>query len=41
MYEFKRVKGHIEIYYNNEFLCTADNMEEAERDVAAHQRGEL
>lgn len=41
MYDFKRVKGYIEVYFNGEFLFTADNMEEAQRDVEAHQRGEL
>ena len=41
MYDFKRVKGYIEIYFNGEFLCTADDEEEAKRDVEAHQRGEF
>ena len=41
MYEFRRVKGYIEVYFNDEFICTADNMEEAQRDAEAHQRGEL
>lgn len=37
MYDFKRVKGHIEVYFNGEFLFAADNMEEAERDVEEHK----
>lgn len=41
MYDFKTVKGHIEVYYNGEFLCTADNMDEAMKDAEAHSKGEL
>lgn len=41
MYEYKKVKGYIEVYYNGELLCTADDMEEAQRDVEAHQKGEF
>lgn len=41
MYDFKTVKGHVEVYYNGEFLCTADNMDEAMKDAEAHAKGEL
>ena len=41
MYDFKIVKGYIEVYFNGEFLFTSDNMTEARRDVEAHKRGEL
>lgn len=41
MYDFRTVKGHVEIYYNGEFLCTADNMDEALKDAEAHAKGEL
>lgn len=33
MYDFKNVKGHVEVYCNGEFLFTADSYEEAEREV--------
>lgn len=38
MYEYKNVKGHIEVYYNGEFLFTADNREEAEMEVKAMEK---
>lgn len=33
MYDYRNVNGHIEVYYNGEFLFTADNYAEAEQDV--------
>lgn len=41
MYDFKTVKGYIEIYFNGVFLCTADNMTEAKKEAEAHKRGEF
>lgn len=41
MYDFKTVKGHVEVYYNGEFICTADNMDEALKDAEAHAKGEM
>lgn len=41
MYDFKNAKGYIEVYFNGILLCTADNMQEARREVEAHQRGEF
>ena len=38
MYDFKSVKGHIEVYYNGKFLFSADSVEEAEREIAERQR---
>ena len=40
MYDYINVKGHIEVYLNGEFLFSADNMDEAVRDVEAHRKGE-
>jgi len=36
MYEFRYVKGHVEVFLNGVFQFSADNMEEARREVAAH-----
>lgn len=41
MYDFKTVKGHVEVYFDGEFICTADNMDEALKDAEAHEKGEL
>lgn len=38
MYEYKYVRGHIEVYYNGEFLFTSDNYAEAERDVNEYKK---
>lgn len=37
MYEYKNVKGHIEVYYNGEFLFTSDNYAEAEKDIKEYE----
>lgn len=33
MYDFKRVKGHIEVYLDGVFQFSADNMSEARREL--------
>lgn len=33
MYEFRNVKGHIEVYFNGVFLFSADTMQEAETEL--------
>ena len=33
MYDFRNVRGHIEVYYNGEFLFAADTYTEAEQEV--------
>ena len=33
MYDFRHVKEHIEVYYNGEFLFSADNIEEAKNEI--------
>lgn len=33
MYEFRWVKGHIEVFLNGEFQFSADNMREAEEEL--------
>ena len=38
MYEFKNVKGCIEIYFDGKFLCTADYEAEANEEVEAHKK---
>lgn len=39
MYDFRNVQGHIEVYYDGEFLFTADNYEEAKREVESLGQG--
>lgn len=34
MIEYRRVMEHIEVYKDGEFLVSADNMREAEQEVA-------
>ena len=38
MYDFENVRGHIEVYYNGEFLFTADDYEEAEREINEREK---
>ncbi len=33
MYDFRSVKGHIEVYLNDKFLFSADSFSEAEREL--------
>lgn len=33
MYEFRHVKGHIEVFLNGEFQFSADTMSEARREL--------
>ena len=37
MYEFRNVKGHIEVYRYGSFLFSADTAEEARREIAKQQ----
>ena len=34
MYEFRSVRGHIEVFHNGVFLFSADTMSEARREIA-------
>ena len=36
-YEFIRKNGHIEVYKNGKFICSADTMREAEEEVLSLQ----
>lgn len=38
MYEFENVRGHIEVYYNGEFLFTADDYAEAEQEIKEREK---
>lgn len=40
MIEYRRVKEHIEVYEDGEFLVSADNMREAEEEVEKMKGGE-
>lgn len=33
MYEFREIKGHIEVYLNGEFQFSADNISEARDEL--------
>lgn len=33
--EYKNINGHIEVYNNNKFLFSADNKQEAEKELKA------
>lgn len=37
MYEFKRVRDHIEVYFNGRFQFSADSIEEAERELREYR----
>lgn len=37
MYEFRRVKGHIEVYLNGEFQFSADTMQEVLEELNCMQ----
>lgn len=34
MYEFRQVKGHIEVYLNGEFQFSADTIQEAKEELS-------
>lgn len=36
MYDFKNVRGHVEVYLYGTFLFSADTMEEARRELATY-----
>jgi len=36
MYEFRYVKGHVEVFFNGVFQFSADSMEEARREIEAY-----
>lgn len=36
MYDFKNVRGHVEVYLHGIFLFSADTMEEARRELATY-----
>lgn len=38
MYEFRHVRGHIEVYLNGVFLFSADSLAEAQREIGASER---
>lgn len=38
MYEFRHVKGHIEVFLNGEFQFSADTMSEARKEL---EQGEM
>lgn len=33
MYEFRQIKGHVEVYLDGEFLFSADTMQEAREEL--------
>lgn len=33
MYEFRHVRGHIEVYLNGVFILSADTMDEAKKEL--------
>lgn len=35
--EYRRVMEHIEVYENGEFICSADNLREAEEEYAQYK----
>ena len=37
MYDFKNVRGHVEVYLHGTFLFSADTMEEARRELATYE----
>jgi len=37
MYDFRNVRGHVEVYLHGTFLFSADTMEEARRELAAYE----
>lgn len=37
MPEYRRVMEHIEVYENGEFICSADNLREAEEEYAQYK----
>lgn len=36
MYDFRNVRGHVEVYLHGAFLFSADTMEEARRELATY-----
>lgn len=38
MYSWENVRGHIEVYYNGEFIFAADSLEEAMNDIEEHKK---
>ena len=34
MYDFRNVRGHVEVYLHGSFLFSADTIEEARREIA-------
>lgn len=36
MYDFRNVRGHVEVYLRGTFLFSADTMEEARRELATY-----
>lgn len=38
MYEFRKVREHIEVFLNGEFQFSADNMSEARAELELEQR---
>lgn len=39
MYEFRRVRGHIEVFLNGKFQFSADNMSEANAEIKKMEEG--
>lgn len=39
MYEFRRVREHIEVFLNGEFQFSADNMSEARAEIREQMEG--
>jgi len=37
MYDFRNVRGHVEVYLHGTFLFSADTMEEARRELATYE----
>lgn len=38
MYDIQRVRGYVEVYYNGEFLFTADNEAEAQQEIEEREQ---
>lgn len=37
MYDFRNVRGHVEVYLHGSFLFSADTMEEARRELVNYE----
>ena len=37
-YEFRNVRGHVEVFLHGIFCFSADTMEEARREILEHER---